>query len=85
MAFVYSLHALEQIKLRGLVFSIVDNVLNFPSMIVKDTDGVVIYQKLAVEGNKQYLYRVFVNSYKKPPMVITVYKTSKIDKYENQI
>jgi len=55
MSFVYSLHALEQIKLRGLILSIVDDVLNFPSMVVTDTDGVDIYQKLVVEGDKQYL------------------------------
>ena len=85
MAFVYSRHALEQIKLRGLVFSTIDDVLNFPTSIVDDTEGVVIYQKVVVEDNRQYLYRVFVNTDKKPPLVITVYKTSKIDKYEDQI
>ncbi len=85
MAFVYSKHALEQIELRGLVFSIVEDVLNFPSMIASDTNGLNIYQKIVNEGTKQYLYRVFVNSDKKPPLVITVYKTSKIEKYEDQI
>ena len=54
-------------------------------MIVRDTDGVVIYQKLVIEGNKKYIYWVFVNNDKKPSMVITVYKTSKIDKYEDQM
>jgi hypothetical protein len=39
-------------------------------------------QKLIKEGNLKYLYRVFVNICKQPDLVITAYKTSKIEKYE---
>jgi len=83
MAFVFSLHALEQIEIRGLIIAIVEDVLNFPSKIVEEENGVSVYQKLVIESNKEYLYRVFVNTDKKPPLVITVYKTSKTTKYED--
>ncbi len=85
MNFVYSQHALEQIKLRGLSISVLDDVLNAPSTLVKQNDMVTVYQKLVIEGDKLYLYRVFVNHLKTPPLVITAYKTSKTDKYEDQI
>lgn len=85
MNFVYSQHALEQIELRGLTKSILDQVLNAPSSIVKQDDMVAVYQKLVIETDKIYLYRVFVNLLKNPPLVITAYKTSKTYKYEDQI
>ena len=50
-----------------------------------ETGGVIIYQKIVLEKDKPYLYRVLVNSEKNPPLVITAYKTSKTDRYENQI
>jgi len=37
------------------------------------------------ENSNNYLYRVFVNELKKPSVIITVYKTSKIDKYVDKI
>ena len=83
MTYVFSVHALEQIEIRGLVLAVVEDVLNFPSKVVKEEEGVSVYQKLVIESNMEYLYRVFVNTDKKPPLVITVYKTSKTFKYEN--
>jgi len=50
MNFVYSQHALEQIKLRGLSISVLDDVLNAPSTIVKQNEVVTVYQKLVIEG-----------------------------------
>lgn len=44
-------------------------------------NDVTTYQCIIVENNKSNFVRVFVNEEKIPPMIITVYKTSKIDKY----
>ena len=63
----------------------VQNVLYFPDVVIPDIEGVEVYQKLVVENNKSYLYRVFVNKLKTPPLIITAYKTSKTEKYENQV
>ncbi len=73
MNFVYSKHSIEQIKLPQL------------DQIIKHDVNSSFFQKLVIEGNKQYLYRVLVNTQKQLQMVITVYKTSKIEKYENQV
>ena len=85
MPFRYSQHSLEQINIRGMNETIIEDVLNLPDKVIIHSEGVDIYQKLVIENNKRYLYRVFVNINKEPPMVITAYKTSKVDKYENPI
>ena len=85
MFFRYSLHSLEQIKIRGLNETIVEDVLNSPDKVITNAEGVDIYQKLVIENNKHYLSRVLVSITKQPPMVITAYKTSKVNKYENPI
>jgi hypothetical protein len=85
MSFQYSKHSLEQIKLRDLDQGIIDELLDRPDQIIQHDKHSIFYQKLVREGNKQYLYRVLVNTEKQPQMVITAYKTSKIEKYENQV
>jgi hypothetical protein len=85
MNFIYSKHSEEQIKLRGLDQGIIEHVLTNPDQMIKHDLNSTFFQKLVREGNKQYLYRVLVNTMKQPQMVITAYKTSKIGKYENQV
>lgn len=81
MEFVFSNHALEQMIRRNISK---DQVL----LTVKQYDFIMnqdlttnIYSKLLEENSKSYLFRVFVNVQKKPSVIITVYKTSKTDKY----
>jgi hypothetical protein len=85
MNFHYSKHSLEQIKLRQLDQVIIDELLDHPDQIIKQDKHTVFFQKLVTEYNKQYLYRVLVNTEKQPHRVVTAYKTSKIEKYENQV
>jgi len=66
-------------------FSYLEGVLNAPDNVIKNSKGVDVYQKLVIENEISYLYRVFVNATKEPKMVITAYKTSKVNKYENPI
>jgi len=44
-----------------------------------------IVNEVLYDSKNKYLYRVFVNICKKSALIITVYKTSKIEKYENKI
>ena len=78
-----SKHALEQGRKRKIserdVYNIVDN---YDHILTYD-ECLKVYQKVMKLENKQYLYRVFVNVCKKPALVVTVYKTSKVAKYEN--
>jgi len=81
MNIAFSKHAKERIKDRHLDIEMIRLVLDEPDSILKDSECKQIYQKLIKEDTK-YLYRVFVNICKQPNVVITAYKTSKIDKYE---
>lgn len=78
MKFEFSKHALEQMVSRGIPISVVEQILAKPDQI-KEENGNKVYQSLTENG--KYLIRIFVNTNKKPKMVITVYKTSKISKY----
>lgn len=78
MHFEFSLHSLEQIKLRGISKETVKLILEYPDDTLYEIENQIIYQKVI----ENYLYRVFVNGNKNPPLIKTVYKTSKIIKYQ---
>ncbi len=81
MDYQFSLHALEQMTLREISEKVVDDILSGPDQIVEQ-DGLFIYQSIVSDFKVQpCLIRVFVNSGKIPPMIVTVYRTSKIEKY----
>lgn len=81
----FSVHSLERMATRSITKEKVLEVLNnYDSMIDQDNET-RIFVKLVVENNKSYLYRIFVNKFKKPWLVITAYKTSKIEKYGYKI
>lgn len=83
MKYIFSKHALEQMQLRGINRTTVEDTLTKPDQII-EKKGKKIYQSILSDNN--YLIRIFVNIKKKPNIVITVYKTSKISKYyENKI
>ena len=52
-----------------------------PDSVVDQNEMTRIYSKLVDKDSKIYLYRVFVNYLKNPSIIITAYKTSKIEKY----
>ena len=83
MNYNLSLHAEEQLLNRGISKGIAMSVLENPDNILKHDECLSIFQRLIKEENKTYLYRVFVNTCKNPKLIITVYKTSKVGKYEN--
>ena len=58
-----------------------DSVLAAPEQKVPDHDTIVWYQSHVTINNKPYLLRVMVEESKQPPVVVTVYRTSKISKY----
>ncbi len=80
--FQMSIHALEQMKMRGISEEITFFVLNEPDEILTETEGQLIFQKKVLfDTGKEYLVRAFVNNDKNPPLVKTVYRTSKFSKY----
>jgi hypothetical protein len=81
MKFEYSLHALERMKARGISAEDVKEVLENFDIKESQDFTVTVFSKIMEKNNKLYLYRVFVNEAKKPSVVITVYRTTKIEKY----
>ncbi len=84
--FNFSKHALEMIEERNISMQKILAVLRTPFLPgAPDIDLInnkIIYQAIVnFEEEGDYLVRVFVNISKDPPVVITVYRTSKIDKY----
>lgn len=86
MNFDLSKHAVEQIESRRLDKEEITLTLLYPDnrlidSTFPDSEEHVIYQKKFVHETGSYLIRVFVNTGKLPPLVKTVYKTSKFEKY----
>jgi hypothetical protein len=80
MKFVFSNHAIEQMKLRNISQTIVEKILKNPQQIIKE-NGHKIYQSIVKMGSGNYLIRVFIIQKDKINLIKTVYRTSKINKY----
>ncbi len=85
MDYKLSLHAKNQLRTRNIPEEIVFSILSKPDKYFQQDDCLKVYQKIIEQDKKPYLYRVFINICKKPPLVVTAYRTSKINKYENKI
>lgn len=83
MNFVFSNHALIRMKRRSISKDIVIEVIIHADSISVQDESITVFSKLVEDNSKPYLYRVFVNNEKTPPLIITAYKTSKIKKYGN--
>jgi hypothetical protein len=66
---------------RNISKEIVLKIIDSPDSVSLQNDSVVVYSKIVEIDSKTYLYRVFVNSEKIPPLIITAYRTSKFEKY----
>ena len=82
MKFRVSAHAEKEMKRRAIPRNIIAAVLNNPQQIVEEYGGLKAYQsKIGFEKGKIYLLRAIVNEAVNPKTVVTVYRTSKIEKY----
>ncbi len=81
--FVFSDHALIEMTRREISQEQVRNVLANPEQTERVREGRAVYQAKCDmdEPPKTYILRVFVDIDRKPPYVVTVYRTSKIEKY----
>ena len=80
--YIFSKHAMHQFERRGIDKKTVDNILRSPKQIIAVEECVHVYQSLTVVCRHNYLVRIFVNICREPYLVVTGYRTSKIDKYE---
>ncbi len=77
----FSKHALKRMESRGISRDTAFEVVINPDFISIMDESITVYSKLVEENSKSYLYRVFANKRKNPVLIITAYKTSKIEKY----
>lgn len=82
MNYVFSLHAKEELITRQIPMEIAEEVLANPQQTYMQNAEVMVFQSVKLFPNeKQYLVRIFVNVIQNPNIVITLYRTSKIEKY----
>jgi len=81
--FVFTNHALLEMARRSIGKEEVQNVLAKPEQVEMVRRGRAVYQAKYDLGEppKTYILRVFVGVDRQPPHVVTVYRTSKIEKY----
>ncbi|NLE68458.1 MAG: DUF4258 domain-containing protein [Lentisphaerae bacterium] len=83
--FRYSLHAREELLRRSIPQAVADEVLRHPEQIVIERASRKTYQSRIDFGDgKVFLVRVIVDDMPEPPVVVTAYRTSKIQKYWRQ-
>ena len=76
----FSIHCLERILKRNITSEMVLWTIENPLQKIVENE-LTIYQNIFIENEKKYLLSVFVNENKIPPLIITAYKTSKLEKY----
>jgi Domain of unknown function (DUF4258) len=79
--YIFSKHAVEKIEERAIPMDVVLAVINNIENLIIEEEMRVHQAIVNFEGEGEYLVRVFVNTIKQPPVVITVYRTSKLEKY----
>jgi len=82
-SYIFSVHAKERMKARGISDSEVLDAMNRPDSTIYEHQCKMIVHKMFSENDEKKLLRIFVNTCKEPNLIITAYKTSKIDKYEH--
>lgn len=79
--FVLSKHVKEQMAVRGIDEKLVWQVVEDPQQKVEEDSEKQVYQSVVRNSEgADFLIRVFVNVVKNPNLIITIYKTSKIQK-----
>jgi hypothetical protein len=77
-----SRHARLEMERRGISLDLLEQVLQNPQQIVPEPRGKKAYQSTIEFGaRKKFLVRAIVADETDPPIVVTVYRTSKIHKY----
>jgi hypothetical protein len=81
MNFKVSRHAQLEMERRGITSEILEHVLQHPQQIVSASQGKKAYQSIVDFTGKKFLIRAIVADAIDPPVVVTIYRTSKVHKY----
>lgn len=77
-------HAAKQMKRRGIDRKAIKNVLYAPERRLAVRPGRDVLEKVVDFHDRPYLVRVIVDVDRAPAEVVTVYRTSKIEKYRRK-
>jgi hypothetical protein len=81
MDFVLTDHADKEARRRQIPLEWIESTMARPEQISSGTNNRKIFQSRVVADGKTYLVRLVVEDWHQPPVVVTVYRTSKIEKY----
>ena len=81
MNFRFSNHARKEVRRRGIPQALVEMVLAEPEQKTPEYGTIICYQSRVTIDSRTYLLRVMVEEAKQPPVVVTAYRTSRIEKY----
>ncbi len=84
MDFILTDHARKEAQRRQIPLEWMEATLARPEQIMPGLNNRKVYQSRIVADGKTYLVRLIVEDWHQPPVVITVYRTSKIEKYWGQ-
>jgi hypothetical protein len=84
MDYVLTLHAREEMARRQISSDWVEQVMKQPEQKLPGAGNRTIWQKRIESEGKLFLVRCVIEDWHNPPVVVTVYRTSKIAKYWRQ-
>jgi hypothetical protein len=79
--YLISEHAIGQMRRRGLAPTLIAGVLMAPQRRMRLWPGRDALQSLIMMDGRRYLVRIIGDVDRNPPVVVTAFRTSKIDKY----
>jgi hypothetical protein len=83
--FRLSNHAKRERQRRGIPSDVLESVLHEPEQVVEARGGKKAYQSRVDFGGKTFLVRAIVAHDADPAVVVTAYRTSKIQKYWSEL
>ena len=81
VSFSISKHAEEEMLRRQISPEQVASLMEHPDQIVEAHGGLVCYQCLSAKDGKPCLLRAVINEAANPKKIVTIYRTTKINKY----
>jgi hypothetical protein len=79
--YTLSKHAQQEIEPRRIPLALLEAVLENPDQVVGGRGVAKAYQSKREIGGKMFLLRVIVDNSADPAVVVTAYRTTKIEKY----
>ena len=81
MKICFTTHAEKQLNERNISKEAVHKTVLSPGQVIPQEEGILLFQSVYYEDNKKYLLRVAVKLQDDTWLIVTAYRTSKVQKY----